>query len=195
MTERSISAALFSLALVGCTPGWASSASFPTSREAQQEGTVCFDDSVRSRVQNGGCAVAGDSLRVRFRNELSSAFVLRRATLALDGEIVLDVSDEDLLSRRMFVGTIRELDPGEHVLESTWTLQGEGSSVFSYLRGYRFETRNAVRVRVKKGGAPMAVAAAERPPVLTLVAFDATDPTTPIEQRPRLRSELEPPGP
>lgn len=177
------------LAVVGC----GSSASFPRPFEQQPEGTVCFDETVASRLQDGGCAVAGDSLRLRFKSQMSSSFVLRRVMLSFDDEVVVDVTDEALLRAGTFVGTIRQLEPGEHVIQSRLFLQGEGAGVFSYLRGYRFEVKNEVRVRVRPG--PSSVAGGDRPPVLAIVASDAGDPRTPLEQRPRLRSELEPPSP
>jgi hypothetical protein len=110
-----------------------------------------------------------------FRNQLSEAFVVTRALFVLDGAVLGDLReapDQPLPTEALLTSATPR--PGDHTLQVLLQMRGNGYGVFSYLRGYRFETK-----------ASHAFSADGRRPLrLEVVAWESGGVSTPIEQRP-----------
>jgi hypothetical protein len=131
-------------------------------------------------ILSGG--VGGARAEITFKNDLSGAFRLTGAVFVLDGAVQYnrqDDSEAGLLSNQkeipIFSGSI---PPGDHTLQVVLKLRGHGYGVFSYLRSYRFEVPWAHSFTVGEG----------KTLALDVIAFEKGDVTTPVEQRPAIRS-------
>ena len=127
-------------------------------------------------IMGGGAA--GSSAEVEFRNEMSSAFILTRALIVMDGQIQYNRQDDsgalgDQKSIPIYSGS---MPPGDHTIQLVLTFQGNGFGVFSYLRGYKFEVKSSHAFTALEGKA-LAV---------TATAYEKGDITTPLEQRPAI---------
>lgn len=123
--------------------------------------------------------IGGARAEIRFVNELSHAFRLTSVLFVLDGQVQYSKRDDGgvLTAQRsvpVFTGTI---PPGDHTLQVQLKLQGHGFGVFSYLRGYRFETGASHSFTVTEG----------KVVVLEAVAWEKGGVTTPLEERPAIR--------
>lgn len=182
------SIALVALAALGCGESRAGTgAAFPATRWAErdsstEQGTECAY-STRYDPKRG-CALDawGIPLTVRLRNEISRAFVLVGAAFALDGVLAFDANDPDLLGQQSFPVLTTGLTHGSHELATRLVYRGNGYGVFAYLRSYRFRMQAAKSFEARPGAG------------LTIVVhgYEKGGLTTPIEQRPALRFELEP---
>jgi len=116
---------------------------------------------------------------IKYKNELSDAFIVTRALFVLDGAVQYNKSDSNgALSDQpeipIFNGAI---PPGDHTLQVLINLQGHGYGVFSYLRGYKFEVRSNHSFTAVEG----------KTVTLDAVSYEKGSVTTPIEERPAVR--------
>ncbi|MBN2195624.1 MAG: hypothetical protein JW751_22580 [Polyangiaceae bacterium] len=128
-------------------------------------------------ILSGG--VGGARAEIRFVNDLSSAFRLTSALFVLDGQVQYNKQDDsgalaEQKSIPVFTGSI---PPGDHTLQVQLKLQGYGYGVFSYLRGYRFQTGASHSFTVTEG----------KVIVLEAIAWEKGGVTTPLEERPAVR--------
>lgn len=108
---------------------------------------------------------------------MGDGFRLVGAAYALDGVLLLDTNDVDVLSRRDFPLLTSPFRPGPHELAVLLRYRGHGSGVFSYLSGYRFTAKHAFAFDVPSSGTLE----------LVVVGDETGDPTVPLEARPRIR--------
>lgn len=116
---------------------------------------------------------------IRYKNELSDAFIVTRALFVLDGAVQYNKSDQsgalsDQPEIPIFNGAI---PPGDHTLQVLVNLQGHGYGVFSYLRGYKFEVRSNHSFTAVEG----------KTVTLDAISYEKGSVTTPIEERPAVR--------
>lgn len=122
---------------------------------------------------------AGSRSVIRFKNELSDAFLVTRALFVLDGAVQYNKQDQagalsDQPEIPIFNGSI---PPGDHTLQVLINLQGHGYGVFSYLRGYKFEVRSSHSFTAVEG----------KTVTLDAIAYEKGSVTTPLEERPAVR--------
>ncbi len=125
-------------------------------------------------ILTGGAA--GSRAEITFKNEMSTAFRLVKAAFIIDGAVQYNRQDEtgvlaDQKEIPLFTGS---MPPGDHTVQAVLTFQGNGYGVFTYLRGYKFDVRNAHSFTVVEGKAL----------VVTGIALEKGGVTTPLEQRP-----------
>lgn len=144
--------------------------------------SVCFDQ-VRYSAERG-CVFDGPGrpVRIRHRDAMGSAFRLVGAAYALDGAIVFDTNDPELLSRRDFPVFESYLRSGHHELAVLLRYRGHGAGVFSYLAGYRFDAREVFSLSVPDSGGAFVV-----------VGDEAGDPAVPLEKRPQIHLTVDAP--
>lgn len=123
--------------------------------------------------------IAGAKAQITFRNEMTGAFRLEKATFLLDGGPVFNKTDEggslaDREEIRIFDGPVM---PGEHTLSVVLIYRGHGYGVFSYLRGYTFKTRSSHSFSVGAG----------KLLTMAVVGYEKGNAMTPIEERPDVR--------
>ncbi len=121
----------------------------------------------------------GSRAIIKYKNELSDAFVVTRALFVLDGAVQYNKEDlSGALSEQpeipIFNGSI---PPGDHTLQVLINLQGHGYGVFSYLRGYKFEVRSNHSFTAVEG----------KTISLDAISYEKGSVTTPIEDRPAVR--------
>lgn len=126
-------------------------------------------------ILTGGAA--GSRAEIIFRNEMSSAFRLVKAAFIIDGAVQYNRQDEtgvlaDQKEIPLFSGS---MPPGDHMVQAVLQFQGNGYGVFTYLRGYKFDVRNAHSFTVVEGKAI----------VVTGTSLEKGGVTTPLEQRPQ----------
>lgn len=126
-------------------------------------------------ILTGGAA--GSRAEIIFRNEMSSAFRLIKAAFIIDGAVQYNRQDEtgvlaDQKEIPLFSGS---MPPGDHMVQAVLQFQGNGYGVFTYLRGYKFDVRNAHSFTVVEG----------KSIVVTGTALEKGGVTTPLEQRPQ----------
>lgn len=126
-------------------------------------------------ILTGGAA--GSRAEIVFHNEMSSAFRLIKAAFIIDGAVQYNRQDEtgvlaDQKEIPLFSGS---MPPGDHMVQAVLQFQGNGYGVFTYLRGYKFDVRNAHSFTVVEGKAL----------VVTGTALEKGGVTTPLEQRPQ----------
>lgn len=117
------------------------------------------------------------SAEIAVQNRMSSAFRLRKLTVALDGAPLTDTSDEALLGLATIELGARPLQAGDHAVVFHLVFQGNGSGVFAYLRNYSFDVHADQKLRVEPGARLRFVCE----------AYEKGTATTPIEERPALR--------
>jgi hypothetical protein len=121
----------------------------------------------------------GSRAVIKFKNELSDAFIVTRALFVLDGAVQYNKTDQsgalsDQPEIPIFNGSI---PPGDHTLQVLVNLQGHGYGVFSYLRGYKFEVRSNHSFTAVEG----------KTITLDAISYEKGSVTTPIEERPAVR--------
>lgn len=127
-------------------------------------------------ILSGGAS--GARAEVLFRNEMSSAFVLTRATFVVDGAVQYNRTDDTgaLAEQKeipIFSGSIPS---GDHTVQAVLTFRGNGYGVFTYLRGYTFETKSAHSFTTVEGKTVSVVA----------TALEKGGVTTPLNERPSI---------
>lgn len=128
-------------------------------------------------ILSGG--LAGSRSEIVFQNDMSSAFKLVRALVVLDGAVQYNKSDDTgaLAEQKeipIFSGSI---PPGDHTVQVLFNYQGSGYGVFSYLKGYKFEVRDARSFTAVEG----------KTITLHIIGYEKGGVTTPLEERPALR--------
>ena len=126
-------------------------------------------------ILTGGAA--GSRAEIIFHNEMSSAFRLIKAAFIIDGAVQYNRQDEtgvlaDQKEIPLFSGS---MPPGDHMVQAVLQFQGNGYGVFTYLRGYKFDVRNAHSFTVVEG----------KSLVVTGTSLEKGGVTTPLEQRPQ----------
>lgn len=126
-------------------------------------------------ILTGGAA--GSRAEIIYHNEMSSAFRLIKAAFIIDGAVQYNRQDEtgvlaDQKEIPLFSGS---MPPGDHMVQAVLQFQGNGYGVFTYLRGYKFDVRNAHSFTVVEGKAI----------VVTGTSLEKGGVTTPLEQRPQ----------
>ncbi len=181
MAKSALAAGVVALA-AGCANPHPSTTVVETARFAsidakRSRGTTCHGGARYDRER--GCVVEGWGVNVTIRHHdaMGDGFRLIGAAYALDGVLLLDTNDPDLLSRRDFPVLTSPFRPGPHEIAVLLRYQGHGSGVFSYLSGYRFAAKQAFSFDVPSTGSVMVV----------VVGDEAGDPTVPLEARPRIR--------
>lgn len=110
-----------------------------------------------------------------FESQMSGSFRVQRAEITLDRQALPGPACGDATctgaAQRVFAGRIEQ---GEHELAVTLTLQGQGSGVFSYLRGYVFHAGSRRTIEVEPG----------RRLTVRVIAAEQGGPTAPLEDRP-----------
>ncbi len=125
-----------------------------------------------------GGGAAGSRAEIMYRNEMSSAFALRRALFVLDGQIQYNRQDEtgalaDQKEIPIFSGSV---PPGDHTISVLLNFQGNGYGVFTYLRGYKFEVKSSHAFTAVEGKTLQIIA----------TSLEKGGVTTPLEQRPSI---------
>lgn len=121
-------------------------------------------------------------VRVVVENAMGESFVLVGAKLALDDRLIHDRQSEQLAGQKTFVVYDGVLAAGEHDLDVSLALRGQGYGVFSYLKGYRFSAKTKQRFEVD----------GDQRAVVRVVAHERGGPTTPLEERPAISVTVEP---
>lgn len=121
---------------------------------------------------------SGARAEVLFRNEMSSAFVLTRATFVVDGAVQYNRTDDTgaLAEQKeipIFSGSVPS---GDHTVQVVLTFRGNGYGVFTYLRGYTFETKSAHSFTTVEGKTVSVIA----------TALEKGGVTTPLNERPSI---------
>ena len=125
-----------------------------------------------------GGGTAGSRSEVDFKNEMSSAFLLTRALVVIDGQAQYNRQDDsgalaDQKEIPIFSGS---MPPGDHTIQIALTFQGNGYGVFSYLRGYKFDVKSSHAFTAIEG----------KTVTITATAYEKGGVTTPLEQRPTI---------
>jgi hypothetical protein len=122
---------------------------------------------------------AASRAEVVFRNDMSSAFRLKRVVALYDGAPLATKTDErDQIGDQKEIPLYAELvQPGDHTLQVLLEYQGNGYGIFSYLKGYKFEVRSSRSFTALEG----------KTIVLQVVGYEQGGPTTPLEERPAVR--------
>jgi hypothetical protein len=137
------------------------------------------------RQTQAGLSLIGDALlqttaaarsEIALHDEMSGAFRLTRALVVLDGTPLYNREDDtgalaDQKDIPLYSGTI---PPGDHTVSVLLNFQGNGSGVFTYLRGYKFEVKSSHSFTAVEG----------KTLVVTGTALERGTVTTPLEQRP-----------
>jgi hypothetical protein len=123
--------------------------------------------------------IAGAKATILFRNEMGNSYRLSKATVLLDGGPIFNKTDEGgSLSERevidLFDGPVM---PGDHTVSVVLQYKGHGYGIFSYLKGYSFNTRSSRTFTVSEGKAIK----------LEIVGYEKGGVTTPLEERPQIR--------
>ncbi len=123
--------------------------------------------------------VGGARAEIVFQNELSSAFRLTEAVFVLDGAVQYRKQDETgtLAAQETIPIFSGSIPSGDHTLQVLIKLRGHGYGVFSYLRGYEVELRDAHSFTVTDGKLIEVKA----------TAWERGGATTPLEERPAMR--------
>lgn len=123
--------------------------------------------------------VGGARAEILFQNELSAAFRLTEAVFVLDGAVQYRKQDETgtLAAQETIPIFSGSIPSGDHTLQVLIKLRGHGYGVFSYLRGYQFELRDAHSFTVTDG----------KIIELKATAWERGGATTPLEERPAMR--------
>ena len=72
---------------------------------------------------------------MHFESQMGNSFRVERRRVAVDGRVVLT---EETPASQAFEADVPQ---GPHEVGVEIALRGEGSGVFSYLRGYKFQVR------------------------------------------------------
>jgi hypothetical protein len=128
--------------------------------------------------------VGGAQAKIEFRNEMSNAFRVTTVMVVLDGAVQYNESGKEAPHARQKTTPIFEgsIPPGDHTLQVVVKLQGHGYGVFSYLRGYTFETNKTMTFTVRQGKAVK----------LSIISYEKGSATTPLNERPDLRFREDP---
>jgi hypothetical protein len=108
---------------------------------------------------------------------MSDAFRLDRVLFVLDGAVLCNVAELDLVAPMdvpVFAGSMA---PGDHSLQMLIAMHGTGAGPKSYLKSYTFEARSSHQFSVVQSKT-MHVA---------VIAYEKAGNTTPLEDRPAIR--------
>lgn len=121
----------------------------------------------------------GSRAEVQFKNEMSSAFLLTRAVVVVDGQVQYSRQDDSgaLAEQKEIPIYSGSMPAADHTISVALTFQGNGYGVFSYLRGYKFEVKSSHSFTAADGKAMTIVA----------TAYEKGGVTTPLEQRPAIQ--------
>jgi hypothetical protein len=116
---------------------------------------------------------------IRHKNDMGSSFRLVKAVYALDGVQIFAKADEsgrlsDMNEFDVYNGAIQ---PGSHTLTVQLVYQGHGFGVFSYLKGYKFNTRSSHTF----------VAADGKATIISVVGYEKGSVNTNMEDKPDIR--------
>lgn len=125
-------------------------------------------------ILSGG--LSGSRAEISFTNEMSSAFRLIKAIFIVDGAPQYSRADEtgalaDQHDIPVYSGSV---PPGDHTVQAVLTFQGNGYGVFTYLRGYKFESKSAHSFTAVEG----------KTLSITAVAYEKGGVTTALGDRP-----------
>jgi hypothetical protein len=121
----------------------------------------------------------GSRAEVEFKNEMSSAFLLTRAVVVIDGQVQYSRQDDSgaLAEQKEIPIYTGSMPSADHSISVALTFQGNGYGVFSYLRGYKFEVKSSHAFTSADGKAM----------TITATAYEKGGVTTPLEQRPAIQ--------
>lgn len=127
--------------------------------------------------------LAGSRAIIIHRNELGSAFDLRQAIYSLDGTRVFSEIDKDdaLADRTTFEVYSGAVAPGNHNLSIFLKYQGSGYGLFSYFKGYNWDTRSSCEFRAQEGKLTQ----------VKVITYEKGGSSTPIEDRFDIRCEVQ----
>ncbi len=122
---------------------------------------------------------SGSRAEIEYDHEMSGAFKLTKLLVVLDGAVQANKSDDS--------GTLTEqgkvpvfsgpLPPGDHNLSVMVQLQGNGSGLLVYMKGFKFEVRSNHTFTAPEG----------KTISIQIVSYEKGDATTPMEDRPAIR--------
>lgn len=129
-----------------------------------------------------GGKIAGSKAIIVYKNELGITFKLRRALVGLDGNRILNEVDknDNLADKDTFEIYNGAISPGTHTLTIEFNYQGSGAKVFNYMEGYDLRVPETCKFAVEEGTAT----------IVEIVAFEAGDATTSVENRPDLKCNV-----
>lgn len=127
-------------------------------------------------ILSGG--LSGSRAEINFTNEMSSAFRLIKAIFIVDGAPQYSRADDtgalaDQHDIPVYSGSV---PPGDHTIQAVLTFQGNGYGVFTYLRGYKFESKSAHSFTAVEG----------KTLNITAVAYEKGGVTTALQDRPNI---------
>jgi hypothetical protein len=132
-------------------------------------------------IMTGG--IAGSRAEIVFKNEMSSAFRLVRATVTLDGAVQYNRQDDTgaLAEQKEIPVYTGSVPPGDHTVGVKLTFQGNGYGVFTYLKSYRWEVPGNHSFTAVEGKAMK----------ITVTSLERGGVTTPLNERPALQWQEE----
>lgn len=127
-------------------------------------------------ILSGG--LSGSRAEINFTNEMSSAFRLIKAIFIVDGAPQYSRADDTgaLAEQHDIPVYTGSVPPGDHTIQAVLTFQGNGYGVFTYLRGYRFESKSAHSFTSVEG----------KTLTITAVAYEKGGVTTALQDRPNI---------
>lgn len=127
-------------------------------------------------ILSGG--LSGSRAEINFSNEMSSAFRLIKAIFIVDGAPQYSRADDTgaLAEQHDIPVYTGSVPPGDHTIQAVLTFQGNGYGVFTYLRGYRFESKSAHSFTAVEG----------KTLSITAVAYEKGGVTTALQDRPNI---------
>ena len=130
-------------------------------------------------IMTGG--IADSRAEIVFKNEMSSAFKLVRASLTLDGAMQYNRQDDTgaLAEQKeipVFTGSV---PAGDHTIGVKLTFQGNGYGVFTYLKSYRWDVPGNHSFTAVEG----------KTMHIIVTALEKGGVTTPLNERPALQWE------
>jgi hypothetical protein len=122
-------------------------------------------------------------LSIEHIDRMGESFDVVHVDVTVDGREVYTTGEAEVENLPERICVYRDLvAAGEHPVAVHTKMRGVGHGVFSYLSGYRFETRSDSRVDVPRGSLGVHVRA---------VSGERGGPTTPLEERPHIGFEPE----
>lgn len=125
--------------------------------------------------------IGGSRVIMRHRNTLSGAFRVESASYALDGSQVFNSSTDARDLSNTFTYYEASVQPGAHNLSVTLRIVGNRMGVFNYMDGYEFTLRDSFAFTIEDG----------QTLTLTAEAYERTGGEVSIEDRPRMRFDLQ----
>lgn len=127
--------------------------------------------------------IAGSKAVVVHHNEMGGSFQLEQAVYSIDGNQIYNKRDQDgdLADKEKFELFNGAIVPGRHNISVMLVYRGNGYGVFSYLQGYKFTIRSSYTFNAEEG----------KNAQLKIIGYEKGDFTTPLEDRPDVRYEIE----